>query len=169
MSNFKRPRTSDWGTELTIPPEKRVVYESDSNYEEDNIWQIWPESLENPYASQDSIPDLVEVTKPFSEHTRPSLEELSQVEQGFDNDFFSSSGTQEFDSVLSLPPKRHSQNVIPREAGLENPNNVDDALQTVYCQPHLAPTPIKVCFGTVRNQKISLSMFSSLSVPSSVT
>jgi len=133
--------------ELDLPPEKRALYQFESQgYQGQNFWLAWPERPTSSYLSQNSTSNVVPTTEPFCDHSSPSLRELLQGQQVFNNDLYPTdellfySDVQEFDFNTSVPAG-YCQDAFG-ELVLATPNN-DLAMESMTGKPS------DVCFGTV--------------------
>jgi hypothetical protein len=142
--------------EFDLPLDKRVLYRFENQgYQGQNFWQAWPERPESSYLSQNSTSNVVPATEPFSDHSSPSLQELLQGQQAFNNDLYPtgellfSSDVQEFDFNTSIPAE-YSQDAFG-EVALATPNK-DLAVESMLGKPSDASEISDVCYGTVCNQ-----------------
>lgn len=165
MSNLKRPRTSEWGPEVGLPPDKRVVYSFESGnhgygYEEQSELQIWPESHEDSYIYQDTLSEIMPSAHAFSDHSSSSILDLCQGQLGFNKELYQARedifyrGGQGNELSPSLPAAA-SQNAMEGMI-FGNPNN-DLPVESFVGTPEVALKTVDVCFGTVCNQTLSLS------------
>jgi hypothetical protein len=154
MSNLKRSRTTEWGSEINLPPDKRVAYSYESEnhhggYGVQNESQIWPETHENSYVYQNTASKSMPAADPFSDHSSPSLPNVCQGQQGFNNKLYQAREAELSRSSSAPTGENAMEGVI-----FTNPNN-DLPVESLVGTPEIALKTIDVCFGTVCDQNSS--------------
>lgn len=154
MSSLKRPRATEWGRGVDMPRDKRLFYEPECHgydYEGQDLWQTWFENNENAACTQASISRILPAVNALSDDSIPSVQDLWQGQQGFDNSlcqveehtmFYSG---QEFNLNPSIPAGYDLDafvGEVPTDSGYEIATESSFASEP-------APKTVEVCYGSV--------------------